>query len=393
MKKKALGQFLELVGITYYRIHNKVINEMPNANEKKRFDNPPRLALAGPFGLCAIGVIQLAGKGSIELFNRFFSKPLPEEFGKITLGTFRDDTGRTVDQILAVKLGGPIVEITCHGGIRITQRIIDTLKRAGATLVEPETLIPESFGITDPLASEIYRLLPAAKTTLAVKYLLAQLDGDLGKLLKTGGDEASRKSALAYWPAIRFLLEGVRIAIAGPPNVGKSTLLNELTQSKQALVADLPGTTRDYVQVETEFTGLPATLIDTAGLGRTADPLADEVRRRSLTQIAAADLVLVLLDATDPNSNQQFINELPKNISRAIVLINKIDRVEGKTLSSKPALPEAWPEIKISAMTGQNLEQLSSMIWKQLGLEGFDYRRLSVFSQSIADRLAGFSNP
>lgn len=351
---------------------------------KNRSESSLRLALASPLGLCAIGAIQLSGETAVAVLERFFSTPLPEEFGKITLGIFHDDQGRAIDQVLAVKLPGPRVEITSHGGVRIVQRIIDTLERAGATLVDAETLIGESFGLSERVEWEAYRLLPTAKTTLAAKFLLAQAHGDLGKMVKTGGDELSRRAAKTYWPAIRFLLEGVRIAIAGPPNVGKSTLLNALAQSERALVADLPGTTRDYVQIETEFSGLPATLIDTAGLGVTEDPLAEEVRRRSLEQIARADLVLILLDATEPELNRRFLEELPGDLSRPIVLINKIDCLEGKEITSEPAVPEAWPEIKISALQQQNLELVSTRIWNRLGLEGFDYRQPTVFSEAIA---------
>jgi tRNA modification GTPase len=356
-------------------------------SEKKQSDPSLRLALASPLGFCAIGAIQLAGEKAAEVFNRFFSHPLPDESGKMILGIFRDEHGRPVDQVLAVKLPGSRVEITSHGGVRIVQRIIDTLERAGAALVDAETLIAESFGLTELVESEAYRLFPTAKTTLAAKFLLAQAHGDLGQIVKTGGDEISRQAAMAYWPAIRFLLEGVRIVIAGPPNVGKSTLLNILAQSKRALVADLPGTTRDYVQIETEFSGLPATLIDTAGIGPTDDPLAKEVRRRSLEQIAQADIVLIMLDATNAELNRQFIDELPKNLSRLVVLINKIDCVEEKITISQPALPQAWPEIRISALKQQNLEAISTRIWKQLGLEGFDYRRPTVFSKAIVDHI------
>ena len=375
-----------------------------NSNEKNRSPNPPKLALAGPLGPCAIGVIQLAGNGSVELFSRFFSRPLPDLPGQITLGTFHDGHNRPIDQVLAVNLPGPIVEITCHGGVRIVQRIIDTLKHAGATLIDAETLIPESFGLEKLVESEAYRLLPNAKTTLAVKFLLAQAHGELDKLIKTGGTETSRQAALKYWPTIRFLLQGLKIVIAGPPNVGKSTLLNALAQSPQALVADLPGTTRDYVQIETEFSGLPATLIDTACLGKTNDPLAQEVRRRSLQQIAGADLVLIMLDAADPESNQHFLAELPQNISRAILLINKIDLTpsgemqDSSTLSalSFPQSRESiffntWSEVKISALRQQNLDKLSAQIWKQTGLEGFDYRHPTVFSEPLAQRLKSFN--
>jgi tRNA modification GTPase len=339
-----------------------------------------KVALASPLGSCAIGVVQVAGEGAVKLVSRFFRTPIGEEVGRIRMGDFHDGEGRTIDRVLAVTLPGQIVEITTHGGLRIVQRIVETLKLAGAELIKGEELIPEAFQVADE-AAEAYRLLPEAKTTLAVKFLLAQAHGGLSELLKSKPTDEQLRAARRYWPAVKVLLSGVRIVMAGPPNAGKSTLLNALARTEHAIVADLPGTTRDYVQTQIDLAGLPVELIDTAGLGTTTDPLAEQIERRTIEQIRRADVVLLVLDATDRLASEEFLQRFRQMVEAkpVLIVINKTDRPDDEIWFQASDVIGEWPTVAISALAETHLEDIGRAVWRLLGLEGFDYREPTEF--------------
>jgi len=343
------------------------------------------VSLASPQQTGAIGVIQLAGRGADDLLSRFFSKEVPCCAGEFRMGTFRDAQGAPVDQVLiaCVEETDFLFEITCHGGLRIVQRIVDTLERAGAELADGQVLLDRSLGLKKPVLREAYRELIDARTPLAVKFLLSQANGKLFDIL-THGSDAERKNVRRYWPAVRSLLTGVKIILLGPPNAGKSTLLNALGHMEHALVADLPGTTRDYVEVQVDLDGIPATLIDTAGLGTTADPLAREVRERTLSQIEQADLIFMVLDATDRNACENFV-EAWRQLEKVIVLLNKTDRSDAKCSLSDLNFTAQWSRLTISALNGTQLDQIPQAVWSKLGLAGFDFREPAVFTSQLAD--------
>jgi tRNA modification GTPase len=342
------------------------------------------VALAGPFQPGAIGALHLAGPGARVLLQKYFTAPLGDEPGKIRQGRFLDREGQAVDQVLVAQLPleEEFFEITSHGGLRIVQRILDTLQHAGARLVPARELIAKNLNLTDPVAREAYRLLPEAKTALAVKFLLAQAQQ---------GIPAGSKDALKYWPAVEFLLRGATVVLAGPPNAGKSTLLNALARGDHALVADLPGTTRDSVHASVDLGGLPVELIDTAGLGTTDDPLADEVRTKTLRRIADADCAFLLLDAADLNASRRFIHEFQTGPAhpRTVVLLNKIDHPDRQVhlddFKLKENFPAAWLCLEISALKQTNLDKIPGLLQQALGLAGFDYRNPTVFSPGLAD--------
>ncbi len=342
------------------------------------------VARASPAQAGAIGVIQLSGAGAGALLKPFFSTDLPDKAGQFRMGTLSDADGYPVDQVLIACLNDrdEFYEITCHGGLRIIQRIVDTLERAGAELVDGEELLNTSLKLQGPVAQEAYRLLVGAKTPLAVRFLLAQASGKLNEILERGSHE-ERRRAMRYWPAISFLLEGIRILVLGPPNAGKSTLLNALGRMEHALVADLPGTTRDYVQAQVDLAGLPARITDTAGVGATADPLAREAREKTLAQIGEHDLIFLLLDATNRKTAQDTV-EAFRRLERVIVLLNKIDRPDTQCRMTDLVLPASWTGLEISALKATRLDEIPSMVWRTLGLDGFDYREPLVFSDALA---------
>ncbi|MFA5864547.1 MAG: GTPase [Phycisphaerae bacterium] len=360
---------------------------MTTISNSSRTENETLVAVAGAPGPSAIGVIQLTGLDCRAMLQRFFSKPLPDQPGKILLGDFSDPQGNPIDRVLVVQLpvAGDFFEITCHGGTRIVQRIVDTLEHAGAKLLPAEEFLPDALKLKDPVAREAYPLLIHAKTALAVKFLLHQSQAGLSKLMKNGSKEEFQQTA-KYWPAVEYLLNGIKIVLTGPPNSGKSTLLNALGRMDHALVADFPGTTRDYVQTQIDLDGLPVKLLDTAGLGPTSDLLADHVQRLSLQQAKTADCVFIVLDAIEKNNSQKFIEDFQHRLStqQVIVLINKIDSPNPIWHKNDLELPASWPTLEISALKKTNLKKIPPLVWQLLGLEGFDYRQPTAFTPHLA---------
>jgi tRNA modification GTPase len=359
------------------------------------------VTLASPAATSAVGVIQLAGPRAREMLQKHVRTASVPEVGQIRLDYLADNDGRSIDQVLlSCVCDSPVIyEITCHGGLRVVQRIIETFKNDGAEYVSSEVLADYVYGLDDPAAREAYHLLPQAQTPLAATFLLHQAHQGLSELyrrIKSGQvDRRELADATHYWPAVRHLLFGVTAVLVGPANVGKSTLLNFFAAHERALVADIPGTTRDYVQAEIDIRGLPVTLIDTAGLGQTADPLADQARGKTITVCEQADLAIIVLDATNPLSLSSQVEQtvqieaVERLVSQAcaMVVLNKIDRTD--RLHAIDELSTLLPAFEVSAKTGDHIDQIETAVWQLAGLGGFDATRPAVFTQTQWDFLNG----
>jgi len=359
------------------------------------------VTLASPAATAAVGVIQLAGLRAREVLQKHVRTASAPDVGRIILDYLVDNDGRSIDQVLlSCVCESPVIyEITCHGGLRVVQRIIETFKSDGAEHVSSEVLADYVYGLDDPIAREAYHLLPQARTPLAATFLLHQAHQGLSELyrkIKSGKvDRGELADAIRYWPAVRHLLFGLMVVLVGPANAGKSTLLNFFAAHERALVADIPGTTRDYVQAEIDIKDLPVTLIDTAGLGQTDDPLADQVRGKTITACEQADLAIIVLDATNQLSlSGQFeqtvqIEAVERLISRtcALVVLNKIDRTD--RLHAIDELSTLLPAFEVSAKTGEHMDQIETAVCQLGGLGGFDATRPAVFTQTQWEFLNG----
>ncbi len=342
------------------------------------------VACASGFGKSAIGVVQLAGSEAGGILQKFFSEKLSAEVGKIQLGDFIGESGEIIDQVLIVKLPVEevVYEITAHGGVRILQRIISCLEGAGAELVDSYELIDRVYGLDNVVAKEAYRLLPKVKTPLAGKFLLYQAERGLSSLVGSR-DKKTIKDAFEYWPAVRALIEGVKIVITGPPNAGKSTLVNALGRVEHSLVADFPGTTRDYVCADVQLGDIPAELVDTAGLGKSDDIFKGQSENHTRQQIRQADIIFIVLDATDIEGGRKFISEfleIANRTDKILVLVNKTDKGD---FDDTDFLPAGWRVLRISALKGINLGKIPEIVWSLAGLDGFDYRRATIFSENL----------
>ena len=311
-------------------------------------------------------------------------------------------TGQVVDEVLAAYMPAPrtytrqdVVEINGHGGIVALRRILTLCLHHGAREAEPGEFTARAFlnGRLDLAQAEAVLDVVRAKTDTSLHAAVRQLAGNLSA--QVGSIRAHLVQALAHLEAsidfaedeiperdlepdlsvassqLSDLLrdadrgiiyrQGVRAAIIGRPNVGKSSLLNRLLRTSRAIVTDVPGTTRDTLEETLNLQGVPVILVDTAGISSaTEDPIERLGIERSRAALAQADLALLVIDASQPVSAADWAIARLVESKPAIVVENKIDLLNG-TSDSGAILPNA-PHIEISALTGIGQERLEESI-------------------------------
>ena len=368
-------------------------------------------AVATPAGTGGIAVIRISGTRAIPVADLVFrsSGARHESLSLVASHTvhhgYIERDGVRIDEVLATVLRAPrtftredTVEISCHGGRVVTRQVLERLLEAGARLAEPGEFTLRAFlnGRLDLTQAEAVADLINARTTLAAQAAVQQLGGRLSERLRGSRDDLlnllahveahidfpeediapdSRDRMLKRLDSARssirqlrltaaegrILREGVRVAIVGRPNAGKSSLLNLLLGSDRAIVSEIPGTTRDTVEECATVRGLPLVFIDTAGLRETQDPIEAEGIRRSVRAATEADLILHVLDGTQPP------DPLAEGLGEAL-LEKPIIRVRNKsdlpTVWDKASLSEAIP---LSATSGEGLEDLRSAMDARLG--------------------------
>lgn len=342
-------------------------------------------AISTPPGEGAIAVIRLSGPEALPILREVFRGsgalvPRRATCGEIVSG------GQTLDQVLVTTFSAPasytgedMAEIGCHGGILLAASLLELVLRHGARAAEPGEFTQRAFlnGKLDLSRAEAVMDLIAARTPLALRAAAEQLQGRIGEeaeairasvleivahleafidfpeegidpasgeaLLKKLGDAAARIDALLATAAGgRILREGVRVAIVGRPNAGKSSLLNRLLGLERAIVSPVPGTTRDTIEESACLKGILFRLTDTAGLRETEDPVEREGVDRARRVLEGADLVLHVFDASEPFQE-------PGLRPRELLVANKSDLPQAAHPAS--ALP-------VSCRTGAGLEAL-----------------------------------
>jgi tRNA modification GTPase len=312
------------------------------------------------------------------------------------------DTGEVLDEALVLWLPAPksetgedMAELHVHGGRAVTQAILRALSRVeGLRMAEPGEFARRAFetGKIDLTAAEAIADLVDAETDAQRQQALRQAGGALARLYDGWRGELIRAQALTesaidfsdeadvssragadarelvarLLPSIRAHLddgrrgeivrEGFRVTIAGAPNVGKSSLLNALAKREAAIVSDEAGTTRDVIEVTLDLGGAPVIVSDTAGIREAEGKVEREGIRRAVARARDADLVLWLMDATDPQP------EPPSNLAShslaMLWVLNKIDLAEAP--SSRATLPAGW--LRLSLRTGEGLPELTDAI-------------------------------
>ncbi len=358
-------------------------------------------ALATPVGTSALAVLRTSGPLSPSLAEALFGAvPAPRQTHR---ADYRDQAGALIDDVLFVLFRAPhsytgedILEISCHGNPFIVRRILDDLYGRGCQPAEPGEFTKRAFlnGGMDLSQAEAVADLIHARSERALAAANQQLRGALGR--RMDGMNRQLLDLLAHVEAyidfpdedlpsddrsallagVRRLLaetsqllatdrygeilrDGVKTVILGAPNAGKSSLLNRLLGRERALVSPEPGTTRDYLQEPITLGSHCIRLTDTAGLNPSPTPLEALGMAHALEHAADADLVLLVLDATQPVP--VFPRELWTGLEprRTLIVINKIDLFPD---GPHPNPPRDLPTVKISALTGAGCDELAQAI-------------------------------
>jgi tRNA modification GTPase len=385
-------------------------------------DTIAAIATAVAPGQGSVAIVRLSGAGAEPIGRRLFRAAGRQEWDshRVLYGHVVDpQSGERVDEALLLLMRAPrsftretVVELHCHGGVVAVQRVLELALAAGARRALPGEFSQRAFlnGRLDLTRAEAISELITARGRRAAQLALAGLDGGLQRritrlrerLLDQLAELEARvdfeddlppldgAAVVAALAAVRaelealvaearqgeLLREGLRVAIVGRPNVGKSSLLNLLSRRDRAIVTDLPGTTRDLLESELVLDGVPLTLLDTAGIRSSADPVERLGIERSRGALAAADAVLLLFDLTAgwTPADQQLLELMPEGAAR-LVVGNKADAAGlASDAAPAPALPLPAPaDVVISARTGAGRELLVRRLLERCGataLEG-----------------------
>ena len=364
-------------------------------------------AISTPKGEGGIGIIRISGDKSFEILDKIFKPKNPNKdlgFYQFNYG-FIHDGEKVIDESMVVRMKAPktytcedVVEINCHGGQFVTQKVLELVLKNGARHAEQGEFTKRAFmnGRIDLSQAEAVMDLIQGKTEKSISLSLDQLRGDLRDKMNSfkkallditahvnvvldypeeGIDdplpvELRDNLEAVYEEATRLIesydkgkkiKEGIKTVIVGKPNVGKSTLLNSLLREERAIVTHVAGTTRAVIEEVINIKGIPLVLVDTAGIRQTDDIVENIGVEKSKEFIEKADLVLLVLDASREleDEDREVINQINENHKKVIVLLNKID------LERKIDLDEYNFEniVEISAQKNVGIEDMEEKIY------------------------------
>ena len=368
-------------------------------------------SISTPMGEGAIGIVRLSGPQAIEIGDILYKgkKKLSEvETHTINYGHIIDpETNETVEEVMVSVLRAPktftredIIEINCHGGILTINRILELTMTYGARMAEPGEYTKRAFlnGRIDLSQAEAVMDFIRSKTDRASKVAMNQIEGRLSDLIKK-----QRQSILEILAQVEvnidypeyddvedattdFLLEqskrikeeinqlletgaqgkimreGLSTVIVGRPNVGKSSMLNNLIQDNKAIVTEVAGTTRDVLEEYVNVRGVPLRLVDTAGIRDTEDIVEKIGVERSRKALSEADLILFVLNNNEPlTEDDQTLFEVNKN-EDVIVIINKTDLEQRLDVSELREMIGDMPLIQTSMLKQEGIDELEIQI-------------------------------
>lgn len=409
-------------------------------------------ALSSPAGAGAIALIRLSGPDALKIATSVFSKPLLQaarhsaHFGRIVDGEL------IVDEAVAVIFRGPhsftgedTVEFNCHGSLYVQQEVLRLLIRSGARMAKPGEFSMRAFlnGRMDLSQAEAVGDLIAAESEAAHRQAMHQMRGGFSREIRALREElirfaslveleldfaeedvefANRDQLCALVNHITHVVNGLRdsfalgnamkngvpVAIAGAPNMGKSTLLNALLNEERAIVSDIAGTTRDTVEDQITIAGVRFRFIDTAGIRATEDTIEKLGIERSFAKVKEARIVLLLADAWKSTPEElkdmvQSIKDSSAGGAEIILLANKVDQ------RAEPFQQEIWAKqtglrvLPISAKAGTNLAELKQLLVERAGIRAQStgetvvtnlrhYEALTRASQALADIQLGLQS-
>ena len=370
-------------------------------------------AIATGHSPTAIGIIRVSGEGCFALCDQVFraanGRPFPEQPShKMVFGEMLDAESRVIDRGLAARFPGPhsytgedSAEFHCHGSPVVLRELLDALFAAGARQAKAGEFTQRAFlnGRLDLTQAEAVIDLIDAETAAAARNAAAQLDGGLRRVLEPIQDsllditsrfyavvdypdediedvkpeqvaealssaEKQLSSLLATCQRGKVLKSGVRTAIVGRPNAGKSSLLNALAGYERAIVTDIPGTTRDTVEESVLCGGVLLRLIDTAGIRDTEDVVEQKGVERSRKALESADLVLAVVDGSVPLTDEDLeVLRLAAENPRWIAVFSKCDLWDTKAHSvGIIGSPAPAASVTLSSVTGEGLGDLENAV-------------------------------
>lgn len=368
-------------------------------------------AISTAYGEGGIGIVRMSGSRSYEILSDIFDNIDKVENRKLTYGHIRDPRdGRTVDEVLVAYMKAPhtytgedVVEINCHGSMVALRKILDITLKEGASLAEKGEFTKRAFlnGKIDLSQAEAVIDLIKASSSSGYDVALSQLDGSFGKNISKIRQklvdilvditvnidypdedieeivyENLRKNIFKIKEDIDYLIstsdtgrilkDGIKIAIIGKPNVGKSSLMNRLLMENRAIVTDIPGTTRDVIQENMMIRNIPVILIDTAGIRETDDKIEKIGIEKSKKTFNDADLILFLLNSGDAITDEDYsiVNRVAnKNV---LVLLNKSDMDRKIETDRIKEILGDKTFLDTSMETGQGVEELKDIIEKMV---------------------------
>lgn len=362
-------------------------------------------AIATPLGEGAIGIVRISGSKALAIIKKIFKGKNLDDVPSHTINYGHIvENGAIIDEVMVSVMRAPktftredVIEINTHGGVAVTNEILQLVLRSGARMADPGEFTKRAFlnGRVDLAQAEAVMDLIRAKTDKAMAVAVQQLDGSLSNLInntrqeilntlaqvevnidypeyddveemttalmreKTQEFETLLTNLLKTARRGKILREGLSTAVIGRPNVGKSSLLNNLLREEKAIVTDIEGTTRDVIEEYVNIKGVPLKLIDTAGIRETDDLVEKIGVERSKKALEEADLVLLVLNSAEKLTDQdRTLLEISQNSNR-LILLNKTDLPEQIETDQ---LPEDC--IKISVIKNQNIDVIEERINK-----------------------------
>ncbi|MEI6392360.1 MAG: tRNA uridine-5-carboxymethylaminomethyl(34) synthesis GTPase MnmE [Verrucomicrobiota bacterium] len=365
-------------------------------------------AIATSLGEGGLAVIRISGPQAFAVADRCFAPAGTASLKPSAAGTHTIHYGHVVrggqniDEVLLAVMRAPrtftcedVVEITCHGGILPAKMVLDAVLESGARLAEPGEFTRRAFlnGRIDLAQAEAVADLIHSRTELALRAANEQLAGKLSQRINQLRDEmveilahieahidfpeediapdtkdqliARLDRSVAFMDQLlrtanegQILRRGIRAAIIGRPNAGKSSLLNQLLGHDRAIVSPIPGTTRDTIEETANIRGLPVVFIDTAGLREARDEIEAEGVRRTRQTLQQAEFILQMFDVSEPltDSDRDYLAEFSSK--KRILVLNKIDLTPQLHLPSN--LMSA--AMKVSCLTAEGIEPLKDAI-------------------------------
>ena len=352
--------------------------------------NGTMVAVSTPLGEGGIGIVRMSGSQAIAIARRIFRPREEKEIGEARTHTLHYGhiirKGEVIDEVLLTVMRAPgtytredIVEINCHGGIQALRQVLELVVAAGARLAGPGEFTRRAFlnGRIDLAQAEAVADIISARTRLSLRSALSQLKGELSRVVEEvrarlrpllveleasidfPEDEITVRSRdslagtveeavgklerlLGTWEEGKVLREGVRAAIVGRANVGKSSLLNHLLGTDRAIVSDIPGTTRDVIEEVADIEGIPVGIADTAGFRRPRDTVEKEGVRRAQEAVRNADLAVLVLNGSEP------LREDDRRIARevegikTVVVINRSTSRRTCQIATHGKSPREW---------------------------------------------------